>query len=814
VSAALAQQGYRQARALTRAHARSFSLASALLCGARKRAAYSLYAICRQLDDLVDGSNEADRALRLGRARAAISALYGGGRLEGAGLPWSEAQWAAFGDTVQRFGVPQAPLQDLVTGMEMDLVTARYASWDELDVYCYRAAGTVGLLMASILGATDGRALGAAADLGRAMQLTNILRDVREDLARGRVYLPQDELRAHGLTDQDLAVGRVDDRFRAFMRAQIGRARALYAKGEDGIRALGSVGARSTVRVMSAVYGGILGAIEEAGYDVFSHRVHVPLTGKLALAARALLGSARPPRASSRAAAEAPQARAGQAPGARARAHPGDREVSALPSRRRRAAVIGGGIGGLVAAGALARAGLKVTLYEAGHALGGKAGALTHSGLTLDTGPTLLTMPDVVRRTFSMLGAGDLLPRFIELTAQCHYAWQDGATFSVHRELEATAAAAEALTAGGAAAMRAFYRCAEAVYLAVGAPFLEAPYLGPVSLALRVLRGGPGAAVRAMRLGTLDALARRVFASERLVQFAGRFATYAGASPFEASAAFAMIPHLERAQGVFHPVGGLGALASALALAVRRLGVEVRLGQRAHFRRRDGVLLAGPGGDEAPVDAVVVNADPLAMLGRASEPLALSGFVLLLCADRRLDLPHHTVLFSRDPRAEFAELFAGAMPADGTVYVCHPAASDPSMAPAGRSGLFVMLNAPALSGHRAGWASQARQLEAWCLARLRGAFPSLRGVRLEVLATRTPETLAAGLAPGGSIYGFLPHGAFGPLRRPLMRAPVPNVYFAGGGTHPGGGVPLVMRSGAFAARLACEDLRVAVEAER
>ena len=285
---ALIARGYHEARALTRHHARSFSFASMLLFGARKRAAFALYAICRHLDDLVDESDDASRWSRLDRARGAISALFSNRHFDAA-MPWTEAQWAAFRDTVERFHVPEEPLQDLVSGMEMDLFKPRYASWEELDLYCYRAAGTVGVLMSSVLGMKGQWALQPAADLGRAMQLTNILRDVKEDLSRGRIYLPQDELRAYDLGEEDLRAGQVDERFRAFMRHQISRARTLYARGEAGVSALGGFGAQATVRVMGAVYGGILQAIERAEYDVFSTRVHVPLRGKLGLAARALL---------------------------------------------------------------------------------------------------------------------------------------------------------------------------------------------------------------------------------------------------------------------------------------------------------------------------------------------------------------------------------------------------------------------------------------------------------------------------------------------------------------------------------------------
>lgn len=291
-SQGLVLQGYASARAVTRRHARSFFFASFALFGARRRAAFALYAFCRRLDDLVDGGAATGLAPRLAAARAVVSSAFRGAadaaavREAGAFEP---SELAALSDAVERFGIPEAPMQDLVTGMEMDLAPRRYASWSELDLYCYRVAGTVGLLMAPVLGCRDAAALRHADALGRAMQLTNILRDVREDLERGRCYLPQDELDAFGLDEQLLRAGRVDERFRALAALQIERARALYHDGRRGIPALSGFGAAATARVMAGVYEGILDVIEARGYDVFSGRAHVPFAGKLKLAARALL---------------------------------------------------------------------------------------------------------------------------------------------------------------------------------------------------------------------------------------------------------------------------------------------------------------------------------------------------------------------------------------------------------------------------------------------------------------------------------------------------------------------------------------------
>jgi 1-hydroxycarotenoid 3,4-desaturase len=470
--------------------------------------------------------------------------------------------------------------------------------------------------------------------------------------------------------------------------------------------------------------------------------------------------------------------------------------------RRRRAAVIGGGFGGLAAAGVLARAGVSVTLFEAGDVPGGKARRLRGEGVVLDTGPTLLTMPDVVRDTFDVLGARDLVPRFDELAEQCAYRFADGRRFVATRALEPMLAAAKAFDPADAAGLRAFYDEAAALYRSAGEPYLEAPFEGMADFMRRVASRGAGAVLTGIRMGTLATLAARHLRSPPLRQFVGRYATYVGASPSQVSAAFALIPHLERTCGVHHVAGGMGALVDGFTAALRRLDVTLRLGARAQWRRRGAELVAGPPGGEISVDAVIVNADPLG--DRAPEPLALSGYVLLLAVPRRLALPHHTVLFSRDYADEFRQLFAGHAPDDPTVHVCHPAATDPEMAAPGWSGLHVMVNAPTLRAPCASWPDAAR-MRARCLARLDAEVPGIaRDAR--VLGERTPVHFARQGAPRGSLYGFLPRGRFGPFRRPRMRGGVPGVFYAGGGTHPGGGVPMVLLSGRFAAGLALRHL--------
>lgn len=286
----LVQRGYRAAKAITRHHAKSFFFASAVLFGQRRKAAFALYAFCRSVDDLVDASQSSHSMLEvaLERVRSFIDEIY----TQPAASVFEDLMpyevISAFRDTVYRFQIPAQPFHDLVLGMQMDLTQNRYQTWNELDLYCYRVAGTVGLMMAPVLGCSDPRAHVAASDLGKAMQLTNILRDIREDFERGRIYLPQDELEAFGVSESTISEHRVDEAFKNLMRAQIDRARQLYRRGAAGISALSGFGSQSMVRVMSSVYGAILSSIEHNDFDVFRSRAAVPFGRKLQLAAKAI----------------------------------------------------------------------------------------------------------------------------------------------------------------------------------------------------------------------------------------------------------------------------------------------------------------------------------------------------------------------------------------------------------------------------------------------------------------------------------------------------------------------------------------------
>ncbi len=190
---------------------------------------------------------------------------------------------------VDRHRIPEQYLFDVIDGVEMDLTPRRFSTFDELREYCYKVAGAVGLCCIHIWGYAGEGAIAPAIDCGTAFQLTNILRDLGEDAARGRVYLPQDELIRFGYAEDELLRQTDNDRFRSLMAFQVGRAREYYASAEALFGFLSRDG-RRILRAMLSIYRGLLDKIEAANYDVFSQRISLSLVRKWWIAARSFFG--------------------------------------------------------------------------------------------------------------------------------------------------------------------------------------------------------------------------------------------------------------------------------------------------------------------------------------------------------------------------------------------------------------------------------------------------------------------------------------------------------------------------------------------
>ncbi|HET7156724.1 MAG TPA: phytoene/squalene synthase family protein, partial [Hyphomicrobiaceae bacterium] len=266
---------YEACAAVIREHSKSFYLSARLLPGAKRHGIMALYAFCRLSDDIVDKADAAQNAAP--EPAAALDAWAAANRSghASAGNPVV----VAWSDTRMRCNIPVPLADELIEGVRMDLSIDRYATWNDLWVYCYRVASTVGLMSMYITGAETMDAVPYAVQLGVALQLTNILRDVGEDARAGRIYLPQEDMARFDVSEDQLLAGAVNGQFVRLMQFQIARARALYAAAWPGIAMLPS-DSRMAVAAAAILYRGILAKIEQNGYDVFSTRAHLSMREK------------------------------------------------------------------------------------------------------------------------------------------------------------------------------------------------------------------------------------------------------------------------------------------------------------------------------------------------------------------------------------------------------------------------------------------------------------------------------------------------------------------------------------------------------
>lgn len=287
-------RAYERCRAFARRRGSSFYLAFRILPPSRRRAIYAAYAFAGAVDDAVDGAGgEDERRRELERAAALLDAAYA--------AEHDPDEWlaAALGDAVRRYGIPRAHFDELVAGMEQDLAVARYPTRAALEQYCYRAASVIGLICIEIFGydpADREAATELAIAMGKALQVTNILRDVREDAERGRIYLAQEDLARHGVSEADVLAGEMSPRMRRLLAEYAQWAHALYREGERLLPLLPHARSRMCCNGLQGVYRMILDAIEDADYDVFSGRISPSKAGRAARLAELWARAALMPR--------------------------------------------------------------------------------------------------------------------------------------------------------------------------------------------------------------------------------------------------------------------------------------------------------------------------------------------------------------------------------------------------------------------------------------------------------------------------------------------------------------------------------------
>lgn len=485
-------------------------------------------------------------------------------------------------------------------------------------------------------------------------------------------------------------------------------------------------------------------------------------------------------------------------------------------------AIIGAGIGGLVAAVQLAARGVPVTVFERAATPGGKLREVEADGARIDSGPTVFTLRDVFEEVFADAGArlSDHLT-LQPLDVLARHAWNERDRLDLYADVERSAAAIGEF-AGAAEARRfhAFAARARRVYATLEHTFIRASRPGPVELTRRVGFTRVHDLWNIRPFATLWRALGEEFADPRLRQLYGRYATYCGSSPFAAPATLMLIAHVEQT-GVWSVEGGMHRIPLALARVASTCGARFRYGADVaevlvERGRACGVRLAN--GERFAADAVVMNGDSAALasglLGDAArravhatprDARSLSAVTWSMRARvAGFPLARHTVFFSGDYAGEFDDVFArGRLPRTPTVYVCAQDRRDDATGPP-LERLLCLVNAPARGDEGAPSGSEIERCAEATFSHL-----SRCGLQLQPTASvvTTPADFARLFpATGGALYGPATHGWQASFRRPGSRTRIPRLYLAGGSAHPGAGVPMAALSGRLAAASVLRDL--------
>jgi phytoene desaturase len=476
--------------------------------------------------------------------------------------------------------------------------------------------------------------------------------------------------------------------------------------------------------------------------------------------------------------------------------------------------VVGAGLAGLSAALRLTGAGRQVTVLEREAVPGGRAGLTVDGGYSFDTGPTVLTMPDLIADALASVGEemSDWLT--LDPVRPLYRAqFADGSSLDVHASVDAMAAEVAAMCGGAAAdGYRRFVAFVSQLYKLEMRDFIDRNIDSPLDLLRPSL-------ARLAAIGGFRRLAPKVASflpDQRLQRVFSFQAMYAGLSPYDALALYAVIGYMDSVAGVFFPRGGMHAVPRALAGAAEKHGAVLRYGEtvtRVELSGSRAVAVHTAGGERIACDAVVLNPDlPVARRDLLGEPLSrkltFSPSCFLLLAGSTTTYPdnaHHTISFGRAWREVFDEILGGRLMSDPSFLVTSPTRSDPSLAPTGRSSYYVLFPTPNLDAP-IDWATAAAPYRDQVIATLEArGWPGF-GAGIEVEHVTTPLDWAArGMERGTPFAAAHTFGQTGPFRPRNTWGE--NVVFAGSGTHPGVGVPMVLISGRLAAeRIVGPDL--------
>ena len=490
---------------------------------------------------------------------------------------------------------------------------------------------------------------------------------------------------------------------------------------------------------------------------------------------------------------------------------------------KKRIIVIGAGIGGLSAAIRLRSAGHQVTILEKNKIVGGKMYQIEQDGFRFDTGPSVITMRHVFEDLFESAGRRleDYLS-LIQVEPMTRYFYPDDFVLDASSDISKMAQQIEAIDERDVEGYLAYLAYAARIHRITGETFI---YNQPPNLA-SMFKVPPWQMMKSDPFRTMNGAIKSFVKSDKLRQLLGRFATYVGGSPYLAPATLNVIAHVELTGGVWYPKGGIYQIAKALEKLATEIGVRICRNKAVEqILVQDGAIsgVLLDNGEDMDSDIVVSNVDvamtyhnmissedvPEQRIKKMSnyEP-SCSGFVMLLGVEGKHEaLAHHNIFFSDDYPAEFKAIFKDSIPADDpTIYVAITSRTDSDHAPENCENWFILVNAPPVN-HHFDWEAHQQDYRDLVLEKLANRGFDIRDkIRTERILT--PEDLQAmSGAWKGALYGPSANDRFAVFLRPHNRSKdIQGLYFAGGTTHPGGGVPMVMLSGKVAAEMVMEDL--------